>query len=731
MSERSAAGAGQVAAPARSGQPSGAARQDGGSFPWTTGEGRKTDDESVLRPLSFVASWPAWLVGLTVTFAFTLPAWAPVLSPAFSLWQVDDGRLHLHRALFLGQLIRDGNWLPRWLPQQYGGYGYPTLTFYAPGLYYLVLALAALAAPFVGTSNGLYAGMQGATDLAALAVVLGTFLLVWELWRHAPAAFLAATSVAYAPYVIQGNVYISGSMTHVLGLAWMILLLAACAGIWQRAAVGRPAAGWWWAVALCTAGVLLAHNAVAAVAAVVAATWLGCLCLWRPSLRALLAAVTAAVAGALAVTFFWLPALLETALVQIENNLHGNLNYHNHFLRWPGFHREDVWGLQTRGPWTVGFPVDLHLIYPHSLYGPVRLGLWQAIIWLAALAVLAWQGTKLLRARRRHASRAGHQPAAGAATFDRRLGVLVVAYGLLLAAACYSQTFDWALPWWDRFAALRSIQLPSRLLAPAVFGLALALGGSMALCLRPGRRAWALAMIAAACLTVAGLGGRHVPLDPGVSHEMTLATAAGDERTQPGYTDSMDEFLPRTAGVTTWHENEARGFWLYERMFPEASWTGGRVRAWQGDVAIAGVSGRSLWTSADVVVAGPAGGTGGTVAFHQLAFPGWRAWVDGKQVAVTAAPPINAQAIAPGFLLVAVPPGSHQVAIRFGPDGPRLAGAALSLATLLAAGVWLLRCAVRERGPMGRTAQGAAGIAIVLAAVVMAVRTVLPLWPPG
>ena len=27
------------------------------------------------------------------------------------------------------------------------------------------------------------------------------------------------------------------------------------------------------------------------------------------------------------------------------------MNYHNQFLTWPGYHREEVWGLQTRGAW--------------------------------------------------------------------------------------------------------------------------------------------------------------------------------------------------------------------------------------------------------------------------------------------------------------------------------------------------------------------------------------------
>ena len=698
----------------------------------------------------------AGLTGLAITALFTLPAWAPILSPSFSLWQVDDGRLHMHRALFLAQLVKDGNWFPRWMPQQYGGYGYPTLNFYAPGLYYLILMLAAV------SGQGIYFGTQAVTALACAGIVIGVYFLVWELWRSAPAAFLAAACVAYGPYVIQGNVYVSGSMTHVLGLTWMVWLLGACVAAWRRASEGRPVTRWWCAVAGCTAAVFLSHNAVAAVTAVVAATWLGCLALWRPSRRAAVVTISAAAVGALAVAFFWLPALLETALVQIENNQHGNLNYHNHFLTWPGFHREDVWGLQTRGPWTVGFPIDLHLIYPNSLYGPVRLGLWQALIWVAGLSVLAWQAWVAWRPRAlqllqlsatTEQVRVAALPAAGVPplpsagrdrgwgpppaphgcgrsgatlTRDSRLLVLGVAWGLLLAAACYSQTFDWALWWWERFAVVRSIQLPSRLLAPAMVGLAVALAGSLVTSVRTTRGVWVVAVLVAAVLAVSGLGGRRVALDPGVSHEMSVATAAADERASPGYTDSMDEFLPRGTGVVTWHENEARGFWLFERMFPEASWVGGRVRAWAGDVSIDGVRGRSLWTVADVT----AGGAGGTVAFHQLAFSGWRAWVDGQPVRLAPAAPIEAQAIGPGFIVVPVPAGQHQVAIRFGPDPPRLVGAAVSLCVLLASAAGMARRAAGA-GRRTRIVLRAAGATLAVAVAVMAARTILPLWPPA
>src|SRR5918994_733732 len=156
---------------------------------------------------------------------------------------------------------------------------------------------------------------------------------------------------------------------------------------------------------------------------------------------------------------------------------------------------------------------------------------------------------------------------------------------------------------------------------------------------------------------------------------MDLATIASDQRQQPGFTDSMDEFLPRTAGYETWHEGEARGFWLYQRVFPEAAWVGGRVRAWAGDLAVRGLRGGLLWTAADV----EAGPEGATLALHQLAFPGWRAWIDNQPHPVNVVPRVEGQNFDPGFLIVDVPPGSHRVTIAFGPDGPRLAGIVASL----------------------------------------------------
>ncbi|NBQ33579.1 MAG: hypothetical protein EBU21_16785, partial [Proteobacteria bacterium] len=149
----------------------------------------------------------------------------------------------------------------------------------------------------------------------------------------------------------------------------------------------------------------------------------------------------------------------------------------------------------------------------------------------------------------------------------------------------------------------------------------------------------------------------------------TVSDAVVDdlEAREPGNTTSTNEFLPRSADFETWHEGEARGFWLYDRMFPDAGWVAGQVMPWSGQVGIHGVSQSGLSWVVDVSVPpdGDTGG-GGVLAFHQLAFPGWRAWVDGRPVAIKAAPLIASQAFSPGFILVAVPAGDHRCGL--GPD---------------------------------------------------------------
>ena len=622
-----------------------------------------------------------------------------------------DGTTHLVRAYSLQQHITSGDWYPRWFAEHYASYGYPALNFYAPAIYYLTVLLAWLL-PTVG----IYGGMQLMGAFAALGMISGVYTLGWQLWRHGPAALFATAIVAYAPYPLALNLFLRGAIPEVMGAALLVWLLVVCTGLWLAAVEHRQLTAWWLCTGAITMALLLTHNISSIIGVFITPAWVGCLWLWRPNRRALLWLGGAALGAAMLTAFFWLPALLEMPLVQLDRIHSEAVSYRNWFLTWPGYHAS-FWGPQEFSPQTRGFPVDLHLLYPYPLngkfQGPPLGSLWQGVLFLSALAAFALAATPLGRRRadRLYRSALTRRPL--------RLTSLTVGFGLLLALACYSQQFDWALPLWEHLPPLRAIQFPFRLLAPATVGLALATGGALTIWLAPRRRAWVLISLVTVGLAIAGIGGRTIPLNPELSR--TVGIAPGGLYTGTG------EFVPQTAHFITWHEDEARGFWLYERMFPEAAWIGGRVTVWHGTVAIRQLSGGSLWTSADVTVAGD---TPAVLAFHQLAFAGWRAWVDDHPMPATPAPWIETQAIQPGFLLVEVPPGDHRVAIRFGPSTPRLVGATITLLGCLALAVWAFLAGYHSTTPRHRLALRGAGLVIALGVIIVSVRLVLPLWPP-
>ncbi len=674
------------------------------------------------KPAYLAKTTPPWLPGLLLTFVLTAPAWLLFLHPNLNLWALYDGPIHLFVSYSVQQHITSGDWYPRWFAEHYGGYGYPYPNFYALASYYLTVLLASLL-----PGIGIYGGLQLAGVIGALGLISGIYTLGWQLWRHGPAALFASAIVAYAPYPLPPNLFLRAAIPEMLGQALLVWLLVSCTGLWFAAVERRRLTMWWWFTGAISVALMLTHNISALMGAFITPAWIVCLWLWRPNRQALLLLSGAALGAAMLTSFFWLPALKETALMQAERIHGGEVNYRNWFLSWPG-HHSSYWGLQMRSVWTRGFPIDLHLIYPYVWSsGPVPLSLWQGVLFLGALFALALTTTPLRRMRSTALKQLHPIPQ------HPRLLVLTIGFGLFLALACYSQSFDWALPLWERLPPLRALQFPFRLLAPAGYGIAAAAGGALTLWAASNRRAWLATSLAVVGLGVAGVGGYFVPIAPEVSQQNLafMPLQSGFSRVVALDPDRLffhtGEFLPKTAHLTTWHEGEARGFWLYEHMFPEAAWLGGRVTVWHSNVAIRQLSGGTLWTSTDVTVAGdePA-----VLAFHQLAFAGWRAWVDDRPVPATPAPLIETQAIQPGFLLVAVPPGEHRVAIRFGPSGPRLAGATISLLGCLALAAWALTAAQRSTTPRQRFVLGGAGLVIALGVFVVSVRLVLPLWPP-
>ena len=131
---------------------------------------------------------------MAAALLFTVPGWGPLAHPNFAFGKLYDGTSHLSRAYFLRELLTHGDWYPRWVPQEYGGYGYPTFNFYSPLTYYLTVGSAALL-----PDSSIYTALQALSAGSAVLVVVAVYGLGWQLWRHAPVAALAATAFAYSP----------------------------------------------------------------------------------------------------------------------------------------------------------------------------------------------------------------------------------------------------------------------------------------------------------------------------------------------------------------------------------------------------------------------------------------------------------------------------------------------------------------------------------------------------
>ena len=632
--------------------------------------------------------------GLILALVATFWAWAPLLDPSRSVWRTFDAPNHMVRTHLLAVMASQGEWFPRWFPQQFGGYGYPTLNFYASLTYYLTAALATL---FPGGSalEGAYVTLL---VVASVVVVTGTYALGWVLWRHGPAALLMAMSVAYGPYVLQTNLFVAGAAPHVLGLGLMAWLLTAIHELWRPV----PGYAWsrrrsWWGTSASVALLLVTHGVSALIGGILASGWVAML-IWRqPDWRALARTTSAAVSGALLTAFSWFPALVETSFVQTERMQLGALNFRNWFIRWPGY-QPPLWGLQERSPYTVGVPVDLHVAYSNILAGPMRLSLVQSVVLFGGLAYLTWRIWK----------RAGTARPGSPVIFP-------VAFGSVVAVVLYANQFDWAVPVWEAYPILQMIQMPTRLFGPIAFAVALVLGGTVAALPRSGRMTMVTTLLLAVLMVASGTASRTLFVGEAPYDTVSDAVVDDLEAREPGNTTSTNEFLPRSADFETWHEGEARGFWLYDRMFPDAGWVAGQVMPWSGQVGIHGVSQAGLSWVVDVSVLpdGDTGG-GGVLAFHQLAFPGWRAWVDDRPVAIEAAPLIASQAISPGFILVAVPAGEHRVSVRFGADWARMIGTGVTSLVMLLSGLWIAL-------PLGRGfsgwVRGGTGLALGLAAL--------------
>jgi hypothetical protein len=216
--------------------------------------------------------------------------------------------MELFQASFLA-----GHVYPRWLPELFGGYGYPTFLFYPPGFWFLALPFA-LVLPNV--IHAMYAALLVLFWLGGV----GAYRLSRLTLGRWPALFCAVVFLSMPSLVVQ--LYLRGSLSELAAMLlcpWVFFrLLRLKQALEQRRSATWPA--FWLAVAL--AAMVTMHLLITLWLGVALGVVLAVLFIGRDWPRGLLPALAIAALLALALASpYWYPALTLRNAVSYQRGL--------------------------------------------------------------------------------------------------------------------------------------------------------------------------------------------------------------------------------------------------------------------------------------------------------------------------------------------------------------------------------------------------------------------------
>lgn len=207
-----------------------------------------------------------------------------------------------------------GVWYPRWCPNFYGGYGYPFLNYYAPGVYFFGALISRIA------SVDPFAALKLLVTLATMTSSFGVYGLLRSETRRTDAALLGAACYVFLPYRCT-DLFARGDLAEYCAycvvpfVVWSYRALARSSG--RRAALIACAA------ALSHACVLLSHTLLGMLTTDLVGLYAVALCLRKQHRIALLAGA-AMLFGIAIASVYLLPAFAERNLVFIERVTDGN-----------------------------------------------------------------------------------------------------------------------------------------------------------------------------------------------------------------------------------------------------------------------------------------------------------------------------------------------------------------------------------------------------------------------
>ncbi|MGH2461628.1 MAG: 6-pyruvoyl-tetrahydropterin synthase-related protein, partial [Chloroflexota bacterium] len=540
-------------------------------------------------------SAPAEALRLAIVLVASIPAIQPLLNRGLQDGTY-DATYHLARLLDFDRTFRAGELLP-WIAPHLAldyGYGYATFTFYAPlGLY--------LGEAFRVLGLGYIASLKASFAVAVLASAVGAYLLARDLfgWR---AAMASAVAYVYVPYRLL-DVYVGGDLAEAVAQA---ALPFAFWGIWR--VTRKPGAGSSAVAGVALGALILAHNITALFAAPLL---LGFLVISTVRQASRATVVWLAVAGILGLALsgvYWLPVLAQLGEVNTVALTAGQFDFHREFLPLNQL-------VQHR--WTYDYRL---LPRAGAMY---NLGLAQfvltifAVLWVAlvrpnrlALLLFAAVGTFLLLWMQQSGSVAvwDHLPLARFIQYQTRLSSYI---GLLSALLLGSFAAD---------RGERALRIARSAIGPGPVGV---VGTCLAVA----------AVFLLADASLARLPRQSAPLRESEVNLPTIWSEESQSRLIVGNTQG--DYLPASVRAT-FFQNAAAAV----------------------DTVPASVSARltALWSGPLTFDARSDAARPATILLDRLAYPGWRATIDGKSVPIGTALPR-------GIIQVTVPAGQHELRI--------------------------------------------------------------------
>jgi len=266
--------------------------------------------------------WPHLEVGC-LFLAVVLILARQFTNPQFPSCVIDDSILQMSWASQFTQALRDGVWLPRWLPESNGGYGSPVFIFYSPLVYYIT-------AVFHWASGSIILSMKLVRGLGLFLSGVSMLVYARGLLERRAALAMALVYVAIPFHVLDVSYWSLYAETWAWVWFPLILLFMHRIRRDQDAVIGMLG------LSLSYAALILSHLVSAyMVSFLIAAFALVCWARRDPPVCS--ARILAGMLGGLALSAFYLfPAFYERKFVRLEYSTSlPEFDFRNTFLFFP------------------------------------------------------------------------------------------------------------------------------------------------------------------------------------------------------------------------------------------------------------------------------------------------------------------------------------------------------------------------------------------------------------